>query len=319
MSRRRWKLAQVMGNTVAFVRDILEGAMLRWRYRTGEPCQWEFAVCAVFKNEARHLGEWLEFHRLVGVDHFFLYDDCSTDAFMAILQPWIEDDRVTLRSRNGRNQFEIYDHCLRNGARNSRWIAFIDLDEFLFSPTGQKLPAVMKRYASYPAVFVYWILFGSNGHTTSPHGGTLDSYTKSLSISSATTNDFVHRPPSDSRLWITGQPRNGKSIVDPRSVIRAGIHRPKRLVRGLQVDELFQLPATRSTASRASFSCDILRINHYWSRSLEELKAKIEKGVVDGRSDCYNLERSLEWEARLNEIHDDVILQVRESLSNTSR
>jgi hypothetical protein len=30
------------------------------------------AVCAIYRNEAEFLGEWLEFHRLAGVQRFFL-------------------------------------------------------------------------------------------------------------------------------------------------------------------------------------------------------------------------------------------------------
>lgn len=29
------------------------------------------AVCAIFRDEAPYLAEWIEFHRLVGVEHFY--------------------------------------------------------------------------------------------------------------------------------------------------------------------------------------------------------------------------------------------------------
>jgi hypothetical protein len=34
---------------------------------------------AIFKDEASYLPEWFEFHRLVGVERFFLYDNGSSD------------------------------------------------------------------------------------------------------------------------------------------------------------------------------------------------------------------------------------------------
>lgn len=37
------------------------------------------SIGAIFKDEAPYLAEWIEFHRLVGVEHFFLYDNLSTD------------------------------------------------------------------------------------------------------------------------------------------------------------------------------------------------------------------------------------------------
>jgi len=38
------------------------------------------SICAIFKDEAPYLPEWIEFHRLVGVERFFLYDNGSGDA-----------------------------------------------------------------------------------------------------------------------------------------------------------------------------------------------------------------------------------------------
>ena len=37
------------------------------------------SVVAVMKDELRNLPEWLDFHRRVGVEHFYLYDNNSTD------------------------------------------------------------------------------------------------------------------------------------------------------------------------------------------------------------------------------------------------
>ncbi|HET7879957.1 MAG TPA: glycosyltransferase family 92 protein, partial [Acetobacteraceae bacterium] len=37
------------------------------------------AVCAIFKDEAAYLLEWIAFHSMIGVDHFVLYENGSTD------------------------------------------------------------------------------------------------------------------------------------------------------------------------------------------------------------------------------------------------
>ena len=38
----------------------------------------KIAVCAIFKDEAPYLLEWLAFHRMIGVDLFVLYDNGSS-------------------------------------------------------------------------------------------------------------------------------------------------------------------------------------------------------------------------------------------------
>jgi len=41
------------------------------------------SICAIFKNEAPYLREWIEFHRIVGIDHFYMYNNRSDDDFAA--------------------------------------------------------------------------------------------------------------------------------------------------------------------------------------------------------------------------------------------
>ena len=61
-----------------------------------EDYQYELSIGAIFQNEAPYLKEWIEFHKLVGVEHFYLFNNCSTDDYLAILQPYIESGEVDL-------------------------------------------------------------------------------------------------------------------------------------------------------------------------------------------------------------------------------
>ena len=47
-------------------------------------------VCTRLRNEGRYLREWIEFHRLVGVSAFYIFDDGSTDDTAAVLAPCVE-------------------------------------------------------------------------------------------------------------------------------------------------------------------------------------------------------------------------------------
>ena len=305
-------------NILEILRTPFETAYLKVR-RYGPP-DWSFAIGAVFRNEARYLAEWIEFHELMGVEHFFLYDDESTDNFLEVLQPWIDKGSVTLRKAEGRGQFSVYDHCLRHGARRSRWIAFIDIDEFLFSPTGQTLPEVMERYADYPGVFVHWLLFGSSGHKTAPPGGTIRNFTKTIGVEGSIRDRFVHEPGTDKSQRVTGRAIHGKSIVDPRAIVWAGVHFPRRkLLWGHVVTERFERPQ-RPWPAGTPFTCDILRINHYWTRSIEEFQDKLKRGFF--RQDpnvVRSLERHLERESQLNQVEDREILRVVETLQQANR
>src|SRR5690348_2224989 len=49
----------------------------------------KLSICSLFKNEAVHLKEWIEYHQMVGVDHFYLYDNGSKDRPRDVLTPYI--------------------------------------------------------------------------------------------------------------------------------------------------------------------------------------------------------------------------------------
>ena len=101
------------------------------------------------KDVGPYLCEWIEFQRLMGADQVYVYDNGSTDgsaeviaAFVAegfvTVIPWITfDDEVS-------PQRQAYAHALCNfGPGYFRWMAFIDLDEFLFPVTARDLVAAL--------------------------------------------------------------------------------------------------------------------------------------------------------------------------------
>ena len=53
-------------------------------------------VCAIFKQEAHYLKEWIEFHRIQGFSKFFLYNNNSNDNYLEVLQPYIDKGIVDL-------------------------------------------------------------------------------------------------------------------------------------------------------------------------------------------------------------------------------
>ena len=95
-------------------------------------------ACAIFRNEARDLFEWVSYHWLLGIDHFLLYDNESTDAPERVLAPFVERGIVTLKQRPGKKgdhptpQLRALADCKRTARnRGFRWLTAFDIDEFL--------------------------------------------------------------------------------------------------------------------------------------------------------------------------------------------
>src|SRR5262249_4424977 len=59
----------------------------RWPRPLGTRPPIGLAVCAIFRDEARYLAEWVSFHRVQRVERFYLYDNRSADEWRSELAP----------------------------------------------------------------------------------------------------------------------------------------------------------------------------------------------------------------------------------------
>jgi hypothetical protein len=221
------------------------------------------AVCAIYRDEAHNLREWLEFHRLVGVERFFLYNHLSTDDHREVLAPYVERGIAVVHewSEADPPQMAAYLDCVERHGAEARWIAFIDLDEFLFSPTGAPVPDLLREYEQWPGVGVNWAHFGSSGHLTRPPGLVIETH-----------------------LWRAADGPNHliKTIADPRRV--TGCHSPHFVLydEGTAVDENHRPIDGRPRSKTENVSFARLRVNHYAIKSEEEFRRKVARGSADG-------------------------------------
>jgi hypothetical protein len=245
------------------------------------------SICAIFKDESRFLDEWIRFHHGVGVAHFYLYDNGSTDDPSIVLDRWIERGIVTLRKWPGpRQQVRAYMDCIKRNWRDNRWIAFIDIDEFLFSPTQVNIVPILRNFENARGIFVYWQVFGSSGYDRRPNIPVVQAYTK---------REKASRIPS------------GKSIVNPRFVRRMPNPHNFAFWSGTTIDtDGLPLPYHNffDTKILKTPKYDRLRINHYWSRSLEDLGEKVARGDAFYANRTRDPEEHAREEGLLNDIED---------------
>ena len=78
-----------------------------------------------------YLDEWLTYYIALGIDHFVLYDNGSTDGSVERLKKYINRGLVTLITwPMGGGQLEAFQHAATIFAPNSSWLTFLDTDEF---------------------------------------------------------------------------------------------------------------------------------------------------------------------------------------------
>ena len=225
------------------------------------------AVAAIIKNEGRYLREWIEFQRLMGAEQIYLYDNGSTDDSVdvvapfvtegfVVLIPWhIFDDRVS-------SQKQAYAHALCNFGYDFRWMAFIDLDEFLFPVTAPNLTAVLSDYEDCPCLCVPWFLFGFSGHAEPPQGPVIENYTQRAPF-----------PPTAHHAMLV----RWKSIVNPAVITTVYDAHMFKTASGWVggMDERRTMVSIGSIDDPPPGA--VLRINHYYTRSRREFAQKSDR------------------------------------------
>jgi len=238
------------------------------RRRLGEPRAgghepdrvWPVAIGTMIKNEEPYLREWLEFHLMVGVEHFYVYDNGSTDGYEAVLAPDIERGLVTLHHWPLHpDQPGAYNACLERYRRNARWIGFIDIDEFVVPSTGESIVEPLDLYLDYGAVALNWLMFSTSGHMLKPEGLVTESFTRCQAGGNRHVKVFMQ--PARTRRITTS---HSVECIDPYFTVT---------VRGERLDGPYSVPPT----------LEPLRINHYWTKSMEEwFMQKLSRGEIDG-------------------------------------
>ena len=222
------------------------------------------ALCAIFKDEAPFLLEWIAYHRLIGVDHFFLYDNGSVDGGPALVRASRFNPHVTLIEwPDVPGQLSAYRDFLIHRSRDFGWAGFIDIDEFLHPLAAESLPPLLAdpRYERFAGLQLNWLVFGPGGHDRRPSGLAIENYRLRLP-DQAPINAHIKSLLRCADLFdVLGTPH----VLLTR--------RPQCNARG----ELVGL----STAVSSAPCHDVLVVNHYYTRSREDWALKLRRGRGD--------------------------------------
>ncbi len=252
------------------VRDLLTAFFLTYKrvniiknklkYINNDKPKDYISILATIKNEAPYIKEWIEYHRMIGVDRFYIYDNDSTDNIKDVLKDYIKSGIVVYNFFSGiGKQLDIYEDGIDRYGANTFWMAIIDLDEFIVPVQSYDIITFLKDYEQYPAVAVNWIQFDGNDHIKKPDGLVIENY---------------------KRAFLPEHPLNQitKSIVQPKYVYEYLTAHHFQYINGMAINENFEYSTERDMPN----SVHKIRINHYATKSLEEYKQKINKKDNDG-------------------------------------
>ena len=93
------------------------------------------SLVAIFKNEHQIIKEWIEHYLMEGIDHFYLIDNGSDDAYRHKIDPYIKTGQVEVAvDPRPDMQTEHYNnYYLRRIKEETEWIMVVDLDELIYA------------------------------------------------------------------------------------------------------------------------------------------------------------------------------------------
>jgi hypothetical protein len=216
------------------------------------------SICCIIKNE-RYLEEFIIYHHIVGVEHFYIYDNNSDNPIKNRLNNFYFNRLCTIIDFPGHSQqIPAYQHCIKHFGNQTKWLAIIDGDEYILPKQDWSIRDVLNRHEDTHALGINWVLFGSSHYDNIQDGLLVDKY----------------------RMCENGQNHHIKSIVQPRYVTSAS--HPHFVI--IQDPSKYR-DCKKNVISgpfNNNYTIDLIRINHYSFKSLEDYIKKHHRGNADG-------------------------------------
>lgn len=219
--------------------------------------KYDLSIVAIFHNEGSFLKEWIEFHRLVGVQHFYLYNNLSTDNFYDVLAPYLQSGEVDLIDWPyeyphgnlklwGQIQLNSYNHAINHVKEETKWLAIIDIDEFLVPVQNENLVQLLSDYENdkVGGLCVNWQMYGTSFVPKIPENKLLIEMLVLKADANSSVNTHV------------------KTIVRPERVLKPNIHRCSYQTPFVGINSNGEV----TKGSHQEVLIDKILINHYWTR-----------------------------------------------------
>ena len=220
------------------------------------------SVVLIDKNASRYIEEWINYHRIVGVEKFYIYDNESNDNLKEVLKPYIKSGIVEYFYWPGKKQqLAVYNDGLKRSRLTSKYVAFIDDDEFIVPMNGKTIRDVLEELdlkAPVAGLLVPWWFYGSRE-------------TENTSINDLVIERFKFHGKISNEVKVLV-----KSIVNPRLVYSANyVHTFYYIKNFYAVDE-----NKNCILGTVWLFNDVhkIRINHYHTKSLDEFLKKKSRG-----------------------------------------
>lgn len=220
-------------------------------------------ICLLIKDENEYINEWLSWHIGIGFEHFYIYDNGSKVPISESVKNEYAQycTFIDFSGPHDNTQLECYNHALNEYRGATKWLAFIDTDEFIHPISGENINDFLARYDQHDGLYIRWVIYNANGLFKKDSRPQRERFTK--------VSD--HIPPKPF----------GKTILQPSKVRSMGTHFPTGRI--AEYDIVDSNHKHMRTACSVFSSEEYIVIDHYFTRSYEEWLEKAKRGSCDPR------------------------------------
>jgi hypothetical protein len=208
-------------------------------------------ISTIVRNDETYLDEWIDYHFNLGFDQIIIYDHKSD---IPLVPKWGDKVKVLRTERLNPHVPDIlHNYTAQNYPSN--WISLLDVDEFIVLFKDSNINDFLQRFKEYAGVGISYCFYGSAGHIKRPSGSVRENYSM--------------RTPYE-------YPRNliMKGILQTKYLTNIFNQHAGTTIRPL-VNQDFKYWDGRCGMDSTR---NLARINHYYTRSFEEWKFKVEMG-----------------------------------------
>ncbi len=219
------------------------------------------AICLIIKDENDYINEWLNHHINIGFQHFYIYDNGSKIPVKKTVDKNYLSYCTFIDFSNEVKwiQEKCYHHALKTWRGFTKWLAFIDTDEFIYLKNSNNINDFLKEYEEFDGIYMKWIMFNANGLVKKDCQPQQERFTE--------ISNYIPDGPI------------GKSIIQTEKVYNMDYHFP-RGARGSfkMVDSDKNIVESDQVRTMPT---DKIVVNHYFTRSYEEWMEKIKRKSCD--------------------------------------
>ena len=224
-------------------------------------------ICTVAKQENRYIKEFVNHYKKMKIKKIIIYDnnDIKGENFQDILKEDIQINFVEIINYRGieRPQKKALNDCYKKNNKNFNWIAFFDVDEFLYIVNYTNINdfLVLPKFKKCQSILINWKYYGDNNKLYYEPKPLIERFTKPF--------------------YFTNKNKPKHYFCAAKTIVRGGLnikwgllpHYIKNTINckadGKIINNYFSPP---------QFS--LAYINHYITKSTEEFAERLKRGDV---------------------------------------